>query len=88
MSLALPASLPSLCVADADQVALAPPDFVLDLAPNGEILSLIRQVGSFSLTCARHYAAELVDIVGWIHSRGVLHRCVCRSLPRSFDVSR
>ena len=49
-------------------------DFVLDLAPNGEILSLIRQVGSFSLTCARHYAAELVDIVGWVHSRGVLHR--------------
>lgn len=47
---------------------------MLDLAPNGEILSLIRKVGSFSTDCARHYAAELVDIVGWVHSRGVLHR--------------
>ncbi|CDZ96937.1 protein kinase [Phaffia rhodozyma] len=48
--------------------------FVLDLAPNGELLSLIRKYGSLSTFSARQYAAELVDVVGWMHERGVLHR--------------
>jgi serine/threonine protein kinase len=48
--------------------------FALDLVPNGEILGLIRQLGSLALTPARHYAAEIVDAVGWMHDRGVLHR--------------
>jgi serine/threonine protein kinase len=49
-------------------------DFVLDLVPNGEILSLLRQYGSLSLPSARHYIAELLDVTGWMHEKGIVHR--------------
>jgi 3-phosphoinositide dependent protein kinase-1 len=64
-------------------------DFVLDLAPNGELLGFIRKVrgvytrcvssadpqhGSFDLESARYYAAQLIDTIEYMHDREVIHR--------------
>lgn len=49
-------------------------DFVLSLAPNGDLRELVKSVGSFSTNCARYYAATIVDTVQWMHTKGVLHR--------------
>ncbi|VVT56660.1 uncharacterized protein SAPINGB_P005201 [Magnusiomyces paraingens] len=48
--------------------------FVLDFAANGELLSLIKRLGSLSEECVRYYGAQLLDAVDFMHSRGVLHR--------------
>ncbi|EIN11732.1 kinase-like protein [Punctularia strigosozonata HHB-11173 SS5] len=48
--------------------------FVLDYAPNGELQSRISRMGSLSTTCARYYAAQLVDALEYMHNRGVIHR--------------
>ncbi|KAG8957050.1 pkb-activating kinase-like protein [Tulasnella sp. 419] len=50
--------------------------FVLDLAPNGELLNKIRKLGSLSLECAKYYAAQLVDTLDYIHRHSILHRDV------------
>ena len=49
-------------------------DFVLDLAPNGDLADLVKKFGSLSLRCARWYTAQIVDTVLWIHSKGIVHR--------------
>src|ERR1700731_4634198 len=49
-------------------------DFVLSLAPNGTLKSLVNKYGSLSLGCARYYVALIVDAVLWMHTQGVLHR--------------
>lgn len=66
------------------------PDFVLELAGNGELLGAIRKVrmirvghadsangvqyGSLDVTSARFYAAQLIDTIEFMHGRGVIHR--------------
>lgn len=49
-------------------------DFVLSLASNGELASMIRKYGSLDITSARYYAAQLIDTLEFVHSRGVIHR--------------
>ncbi|KAF9451291.1 kinase-like protein [Macrolepiota fuliginosa MF-IS2] len=48
--------------------------FVLDYAKNGEMKTLLNKLGSLSLPCSRHYAAQLVDTIEYMHSKGVIHR--------------
>lgn len=48
--------------------------FVLDLAINGELLDIIKSYGSLDLESARRYAAQLIDVIQFMHERGVIHR--------------
>ncbi|KIK67029.1 hypothetical protein GYMLUDRAFT_54885 [Collybiopsis luxurians FD-317 M1] len=48
--------------------------FVLDLATNGEMQSLLSRVGSLSTRCSQYYIAQMVDAIEYMHSRGVVHR--------------
>ncbi|PWN36403.1 uncharacterized protein FA14DRAFT_161134 [Meira miltonrushii] len=50
--------------------------FVLEMAPNGELLNWIKKLGSFNEQCAKYYAAQLLDTIQGIHKAGVLHRDV------------
>lgn len=48
--------------------------FVLDYAPNGELLHLIKSTGSLNEDCARYYACQLLDAIEYMHENGVIHR--------------
>ncbi|KAF2400551.1 kinase-like protein [Trichodelitschia bisporula] len=48
--------------------------FVLDLASNGELLGVLKKLGTFDEECARFYGAQILDAIGHMHSRGVIHR--------------
>ncbi|TIA89673.1 hypothetical protein E3P99_01959 [Wallemia hederae] len=48
--------------------------FALEYAPNGELLSWIKKMGSFDEKSAKFYAAQTLSAIGFIHGRGVIHR--------------
>lgn len=48
--------------------------FVIDFAEYGELLTMIRKLGSLSENCAKYYMCQLIDAVDFMHSRGVIHR--------------
>ncbi|KAK4543234.1 hypothetical protein LTR36_005784 [Oleoguttula mirabilis] len=48
--------------------------FVLDLASGGELLGVLKKMGSFDVECTRFYGAEILDSVAYMHARGVIHR--------------
>ncbi|KAJ7119473.1 kinase-like domain-containing protein [Mycena epipterygia] len=48
--------------------------FVIDLAANGEMQSLLFRLGSLSTRCAQYYAAQIADAMEYTHSKDVIHR--------------
>lgn len=48
--------------------------FLLEYAPNGDFLSVMKKFGSLSEECACYYSAQILDTIDFIHKMGVIHR--------------
>ncbi|ODV98464.1 hypothetical protein PACTADRAFT_184991, partial [Pachysolen tannophilus NRRL Y-2460] len=48
--------------------------FVIDFAFNGELLSLVRKMGSLNEQVTKYYMIQLIDAVQFIHSKNIIHR--------------
>jgi len=48
--------------------------FVLEYAPNGDFLSIMKEYGTLSEECTRYYSAQIIDAIEDIHKTGVIHR--------------
>jgi serine/threonine protein kinase len=48
--------------------------FVLNYAPNGELLSLIKEHGTLNEETTKYYASQILDAIKYIHDNGVVHR--------------
>ncbi|CAI4038341.1 hypothetical protein SMKI_04G6850 [Saccharomyces mikatae IFO 1815] len=48
--------------------------FLLEYAPHGDFLGLIKKYGSLNEICARYYASQIIDAVDSLHSIGIIHR--------------
>lgn len=48
--------------------------YVIELCPNGELLTWLKRFGPLSLPCTRFYIAELVSALEFLHQHNVIHR--------------
>lgn len=48
--------------------------FLLEYAPNGDFLSVIKKFGSLSQECAVYYSAQILDAIDYLHHKGIVHR--------------
>ncbi len=48
--------------------------YVLDVASGGELLGVLKKIGSFDEECTRFYGAQILDAIEHMHNRGVIHR--------------
>ena len=48
--------------------------FVLDLASGGELLGVLKKLGTFDEECTRFYGAQILDTIAYMHAKGVIHR--------------
>ena len=48
--------------------------FALEYCPNGEFLGLIEGLGQFEHELVQFYAAELVNVLEYMHGQGIMHR--------------
>lgn len=48
--------------------------FVLSYALRGELLTLLKKYGSLNVECVRHYGAQILDAIKFMHDNGVVHR--------------
>lgn len=48
--------------------------FVLDYASNGELLTLIKKYNTLNEDCVRHFGAQILDAIRYMHDNGVIHR--------------
>lgn len=48
--------------------------YVLDIASGGELLGVLKRIGSFDEECTRFYGAQILDAIEHMHDRGVIHR--------------
>jgi len=48
--------------------------FALEYAPNGDLHELIRIARTLSFPLAQYYAAEIVNVLEYLHSKGIVHQ--------------
>lgn len=48
--------------------------FVLDLANNGELLGVLKKMGTFDEECTRFYGAQILDAIDYMHRHDIIHR--------------
>ncbi|XBW34617.1 hypothetical protein QEN19_000183 [Hanseniaspora menglaensis] len=48
--------------------------FVLEYAPNGDFLSIMKEYGSLSEECTKYYSAQIIDAINDLHVSGIIHR--------------
>ena len=48
--------------------------YVLDVASGGELLGVLKKIGSFDEECTRFYGAQILCAIEHMHERGVIHR--------------
>ncbi|RDW72065.1 putative 3-phosphoinositide-dependent protein kinase 1 [Coleophoma crateriformis] len=48
--------------------------YVLDMASGGELLGVLKKIGSFDEECTRYYGAQILEAIEHMHNRGVIHR--------------
>jgi 3-phosphoinositide dependent protein kinase-1 len=48
--------------------------YVLELCPNGEILGLLKKLGTFDVATTRFYCAEIINAIEYLHERHIIHR--------------
>ncbi|KAF7950437.1 hypothetical protein EAE96_007722 [Botrytis aclada] len=48
--------------------------YVLEYASGGELLGVLKKIGSFDVECTRFYGAQLLEAIDCMHQKGVIHR--------------
>ncbi|KAF7862024.1 hypothetical protein EAF04_007904 [Stromatinia cepivora] len=48
--------------------------YVLEYASGGELLGVLKKIGSFDVECTRFYGAQLLEAIDAMHQKGVIHR--------------
>eukprot|EP00954_Amorphochlora_amoebiformis_P026507 1379687-Amorphochlora_amoeboformis.AAC.1 len=48
--------------------------FVLEFVPGGELFELIQRMGKLPKPVARFYGAEIINVLEYLHGKGILHR--------------
>lgn len=48
--------------------------FLLEFAPNGDFLSLLKKFGSLNEVATCYYSAQIIDAIAFLHSMGIIHR--------------
>ncbi|GAV52282.1 hypothetical protein ZYGR_0AG02730 [Zygosaccharomyces rouxii] len=48
--------------------------FLLEYAPNGDFLSIMKKYGSLSEECTCYYSAQIIDAIKYLHLKGIIHR--------------
>lgn len=48
--------------------------FLLEYAPNGDLLSLLKKYGSLNENAVRYYSAQIIDAINFLHLKGIIHR--------------
>ena len=56
------------------------PDFVLNYARRGELLDYLHKLSSFDQDCSKHYTAEIVKALEYLHVLDIVHRWVRQSV--------
>ncbi|AMD20945.1 HEL336Cp [Eremothecium sinecaudum] len=48
--------------------------FILEYAPNGDLLSLMKKYNTLNEDCTRYYGAQILDAISHLHKHGIVHR--------------